>query len=141
MVREIGGLRKDAIEYALNRIDGIKKLRSLKEIKELHKLLALDELPEAIITGSHKSRDGVLVATNRRAVFLHKDQAVEEYPYRNMTSIESHSTWLGIEVYIHTTKGKNKTAIKSVPKDQAASFVQHVQKRISRTGPLRGVFS
>jgi hypothetical protein len=120
------------IQDTLRGSNGISKLLSRREIKELPSILWEDELPEAIITGLYKNNNGLLVATNRRAIFIDKgwvSLTVEDFPYDKISSIEYHTGLLagGIDIYA----SGNKAEIKSVPKDQVRPFAERLRSLIS----------
>ena len=62
------------------------------EIKELPLILWENELPEKLITGTYNNGRGMLVATNRRLIFIDKGMVslkVEDFSYDKISSIES----------------------------------------------------
>jgi len=124
--------KEDAIQEALKNVDGISKFMSKKEIKELPSILWEDELPEALATGTYGTRKGIVVATNRRAVFIDKglmSLTVEDFPYDRISSIEYHTGMLWGSITIYTSG--NKAEIKQVPKDQVRPFAEYLRARVS----------
>jgi len=125
--------REAAIEEALKGIDGVNKFLGKKEIKELPSLLWEDELPEAIATGQYNLKNGIVVATNKRAIFIDKGMmslTVEDFPYDRVSSIEYHTGMMMGSITIYTSG--NKAEIKSVPKNQVRPFAEFLRARISR---------
>lgn len=62
-----------AIDAALKKLDGISKnLPVRREIKELPGILWEGEFPEMLAPGRYNNGSGVLVATDRRVVFVDK---------------------------------------------------------------------
>lgn len=128
--------KEEAIEQALRKIDGVSKLLSRKEVKELPSLLWEDELPEALSTGRYNNGNGIVVATNKRAIFIDKglmSLTVEDFPYDRISSIEFHTGMMMGDITIYTSG--NKAEIKSIPKDQVRPFAEFLRARITSAVP------
>ena len=96
---------EQTIQEALGDLDWWSKSSSRGEIKLLPELLNEAEMPESTITGTYKNGDGILVATNKRAIFVDKGikaLRVEEFLYERITSIEYTTAMLFGGVIINT---------------------------------------
>jgi len=124
------------IENAIKSLTGMEKLLGRKEIKELPSILWEDELPEKIVQGLYNNGNGILVATNKRLIFVDKgvfSLKVEDFPYDKISSFQYSTGMLmgGIEIYA----SGNKAEIKSIAKDQVKPFCEYVRARITKTSP------
>ena len=137
--------KDQSIKEAVRYIDGINKgsFGSKREIKELPKILWEDELPEQIVTGYYNDKSGLLVATDRRMIFLDKgflgQLKVEDFWYDNISSMESTRgiVWGSITVY----SSGNKAVIDKVPKKEIDDFVTAQRNKLAtrsrpRTTPV-----
>jgi len=123
-----------SVENAIKNLSGGSKWLGRGEIKALPSILWEDELPEKIIQGTYNNGSGILVATNKRLVFVDKglmSLKVEDFPYDKITSIQYSTGMLmgGIDVYA----SGNKAEIKNVTKDQVKPFAEYVRARITGT--------
>lgn len=104
-----------------------------KEIMELPKILQSDEVIEHIISGSYEGGLGVLVATNKRLVFVDKGMLwgskVEDFPYDKITSIQYDTGMLMGTIKIHASG--NKADIHNVAKMWTKDFADFVRLKIS----------
>lgn len=124
--------KQQRIETALSGIEGVSKVLTRKEIRELPSILWEDELPEAIITGLYHNHNGILMATNKRAIFIDKglfSLRVEDFAYDKISSIEYRTGMMMGEVDIYASG--NKAEIKSVPNNQVRPSAEHLRARIS----------
>lgn len=123
----------NTVESAIKNLTGAEKFLGRREIKELPKILWEDELPEKIIQGLYNNGNGILVATNKRLIFIDKGMfslKVEDFPYDKITSIQ-YSTGMmfgGMDIFC----SGNKAEIKRVAKDQVKSFADYVRARITK---------
>ena len=122
-----------AIDAALKRMDGISKgLLVKREIKELPSILWEGELPEMLASGFYNNGTGILVATDRRVVFVDKGMLgslkIEDFPYDKISSIESKTGMVAGEITIFVSG--NKELIKSVPKDQARALADFLRNKV-----------
>lgn len=121
-----------SIEKVIKNLSGGEKWLGRGEIKALPSILWEDELPEKIIQGTYNNGSGILVATNKRLVFVDKgimSLKVEDFPYDKITSIQYSTGMLmgGIDIYA----SGNKAEIKNVAKDQVKPFAEYVRARIT----------
>jgi hypothetical protein len=123
----------DEIQKQISSLDGASRLLAFKEIKELPKILWEDERVEQIIQGMYKNGNGVLVATNKRLVFVDKGLVfglkVEDFPYDKITSIQYETGMLMGEITIFASG--NKAEIKYLDKARTRTFAEFVRARIT----------
>jgi len=121
---------QNAIRKALGRASGVEKLFGRMELKALPRLLEEGELPESIIQGRFGGQ-GILVATDRRLLFLDKgllSLRTAEFRYDTITSVE-YGTGL-VYGHITITVAGNASKIDQVIKDRLPTFVQLVRSKI-----------
>ena len=91
-----------------------------REIQQLPHILWEDEIIRDIVQGFYTKGNGVLVATNKRLVFVDKGMGwglrVEDFPYDKITSIQ-YSTGLFLGEIIIYAAG-NKAEIKNVSNER-----------------------
>lgn len=125
--------KEEAIKAAISRLNGAQKWLGRREIGELPNIMWEDELPEMIIQGMYKSGNGILVATNKRLVFVDKGLMwglkVEDFPYDRISSIEYSTGLLFGELKIYTSGNQSK--IEQVVKDQVRGFAEFVRARMT----------
>jgi hypothetical protein len=120
----------EEVREQVGHLDGASKLLGRKEIKELPKVLWKDEAIEQMVQGMYGEGLGVLVATNKRLVFVDKGMLrmrVEDFPYDRISSIEYTTGMLMGSVIIYASG--NKSEIKHVAKDQCQAFANYVRAR------------
>ena len=92
-----------------------------------------DEIVEDAIKGLYKSRNGMLVSTNKRLIFVDKGTLwglnVEDFPYDKISSIQYNLGMISGEITIYTSG--NKAKIDMVIKSECARFAEHVRARIT----------
>jgi hypothetical protein len=122
----------EEIREQIGNIDGASKFLGRKEIKQLPGILWEDERVEKLVQGSYNSGMGVLVATNKRLVFVDKGIGklkVEDFPYDKLTSIQYETGWTMGSITMFASG--NKAEIKNVAKDQCKNFADYVRARIT----------
>lgn len=132
--------KEQSITQAIRYIDSVSKgsFGSKREIKELPKILWEDELPEQVVTGYYNDKPGLLVATDRRIIFLDKgflgQLKVEDFWYDKISSMESTRgiVWGSITIY----SSGNKAVIDKVPKKEIDGFVSAQRNKIATRGRL-----
>ncbi len=104
-----------------------------KEIRELPEILHSDEVIENIVAGSYKGGFGVLVATDKRLVFVDKGMLwgskVEDFPYDRINSIQYETGMLMGTIKIHASG--NKADIQNVANTLIKDFAEFVRLKIS----------
>ncbi len=120
----------EEIREQIAHLDGTSRVLGRKEIKQLPNILWEDERVERIVQGSYNDGLGVLVATNKRLVFVDKGIVglrVEDFPYDRISSIEYSTGLLGGKLTFFASG--NRAEIKYVPKDQCRNFAEYVRAR------------
>ncbi|MFX3672849.1 MAG: PH domain-containing protein [Paenisporosarcina sp.] len=124
----------EEIKNQINMLDGASRLLGIKEIKELPNILWENENVEKLVSGFYAGGNGILVATNKRVLFVNKGLVyglkVEDFPYTNISSIEySTGMLLGkIKFYV----SGNKAEIDNVDKKMTREFAEYVRARITK---------
>ena len=127
--------KDQSINEAIRYIDSISKgsFGSKREIKELPKVLWEDELPEQIVTGYYNDKSGLLVATDRRIIFLDKgllgQLKVEDFWYDNISSMESTRGIVFGSITVYSSG--NKAVIDKVPKNEVDDFVTAQRNKLA----------
>lgn len=92
-----------AIARALRSLS-IAETRSITrdEVKGLPNILSEDELPEAIVSGTYHDSNVVLVATDRRLIFVDEYlDIVKGLYFEDISSIATHQGWMLGSIYIY----------------------------------------
>jgi len=125
--------RLEAIQKQISSLDETGHLLTLKEIKELPKILWEDECVEQIIEGIYSGGNGVLVATNKRLVFIDKGLMfglkVEDFLYNKITSIQYEAGMFFGKITIFASG--NKAEIESLGKSRTRVLAEFVRTRIT----------
>jgi Bacterial PH domain/Short C-terminal domain len=123
----------EEIKAQLEHLDGVSKLFGRKEIKELPNILWEDEKLEKLVQGFYAKGNGILVATNKRLIFIDKGLMyglrVEDFPYDKISSIQYSTGMLLGKITIFTSG--NKALIEQIDKSQVKQFGEYVRARIS----------
>jgi Bacterial PH domain/Short C-terminal domain len=123
----------EEIKLQINKIDKASKLLGRKEIKELPSILWEDESVEMLIQGIYGNNLGILVATNKRLIFVDKKiigVKVEDFPYEKLTSIQYETGVLTGKLSIFASG--NRANITNVsPKNLVRDFSEYVRSQIS----------
>ncbi|MEX1997644.1 MAG: PH domain-containing protein, partial [Candidatus Andersenbacteria bacterium] len=85
--------------------------------------------------GSKGVRSGVFIATDRRVVFFSKKMIgydMEEFPFSNISSIESSKGIMGHSISFHASG--NKVKMKWINDGDIQKFIQHVRAHIGKKG-------
>jgi len=114
-----------------------------KEVKLLPEVLADQEIVGQVVSGIYNKGIGILVATQRRLVFIDKGLfglKVEEFPLQKISSIQYELGLLGGKIKIHTSS--NVAEISSVETEATKQFVGHVRASLAEpntpTAPASG---
>ena len=123
----------EEIKIQIQRLDGVSRLLGRREIRELPNILWEDEIVEKIVQGLYENGQGILVATNKRLLFVDKGLIyglrIEDFPYDKITSIQYETGLLFGKIKIFASG--NKADIEQVDKKQARDFAEYVRARIS----------
>lgn len=130
--------KQAAIDDALNKISGAGKFLTKREIKELPSVLWDGELPMHLVDGRYNKGYGILVATDRRLVFMDKglfSLKVEDFPYDRILSVEAKTGMVMGQLTIHTAAGKEE--IQQVTKERVHPLAEWIRANIreDKTSP------
>ena len=125
----------EEIKLQIKNLDGVEIILGRKEIKELPNILWSDEVVENVIQGTYNNGNGILVATNKRLVFVDKGLVfglkVEDFPYDKVSSIQYETGLVFGSLTIFTTG--NKAIITNVLKGKVRIFSDWVRARITKS--------
>ncbi len=128
----------EEVQQQIAKIEGASRFIPRKEIKELPSVLGADECIEQLTPGFYNGGIGLLVATNRRLVFVDKGMLyglrVEDFHYDRISSIQYKTGLLLGEITIFASG--NRAEISQVEKSMVRQFGEYVQTRIGRPPPL-----
>jgi len=103
-----------------------------REVKELPNILWDDEQVLDLVQGFYNNSPGILVATQKRLLFVDKGMLgglkVEDFPLDKISSLQ-YSTGMLLGEITAFTSG-NKAIIKNVDKSQTRTFAEGVRARI-----------
>ena len=123
----------EQVKTQIKRIDGLSKFLGKREIKELPNILWENENVENLIQGTYNNGNGILVATNKRLVFIDKGLLyglkVEDFPFDKISSIQ-YSTGMLLGKLTIFASG-NKAIIDNVDKQRVRIFGDFVRNKIS----------
>lgn len=123
----------DEIKIQIKTLDGMQAFMGRREINELPNILAHNEPVLNIVQGFYSGGNGILIATDRRLVFIDKGMIyglkVEDFPYDKLTSIQYETGLLLAKITLFTSG--NRALIDNVDKKQARTFSEAVRERLS----------
>ena len=124
---------QEEVKRQISSLNGFERLLGRKEIKELPTILWDDERVEHLVQGLYDKGNGLLVATNKRLIFVDKGRLyglrVEDFPYDKISSIQYKTGFMTGEITVYTSG--NKAEIQNVEKGQVRVFCESVRARIS----------
>ncbi len=127
-----GMTREQMIEHQI-KLCGAKSFLNRKEVKELPHILWEDETVEKIAQGFYKGGTGILVASNKRLIFIDKGMlyglTVEDFPYDKINSIQ-YKTGLALGNITIFASGNN-AVIDNMQKGEVKPFAEYVRARIT----------
>lgn len=123
----------EEIKLQIKSLDKVSKYLGKREIKQLPDILWEDEKVESIVQGMYSKGLGILVATNKRLVFVDKGMiyglTVETFPYKNISSIQYSTGLLYGKLTIFSSG--NKSEIDNVGKKEVRLFSEFVRNKLS----------
>lgn len=123
----------DEISSQLRQLGGYEKWLGKREIQALTTILWEAEQVTGGVQGLYGSRMGLLVATDRRLIFLDKSMTgrlrVEDFPYDKITSIQYETGWIQGKICIYASG--NRADITAITKAQVQPFAETIRARIS----------
>lgn len=124
------------VKTQIRSLEGANKLIDSKEIKELPNILEEGETVKKVAKGFYEQRDGILVATNKRLIFIHKGVlfgfGIEDLTYDKLTSVQHKLDPTFGTITILTSD--DRMDIQRVDKKQAISFSKYAREKIARSG-------
>ncbi len=127
--------KEEKIKEQVKKLDGVSKFLSLREIKELPNILWEDESVENLAQGIYSNGNGLLVATNKRILFVNKGLiwglTVEDFSYDKISSIEYNTGLIFGKIIIYTSG--NKATIDQIEKKKAREFADFARARMTAT--------
>ena len=126
----------ETIRADLAALDDASRILARREIKELPNVLWDDERVKGAVQGRYGRGQGLLVATDRRLVFLDKkligDRVrVEDFPYDKVSSIQYQLKFISAEVTIFTS-GNRAEITDIIPKRAARTFCESVRATMTK---------
>ncbi len=123
------------IQEKIKTLDSGSKIVKKREVKELPGILSEEETIERIIEGNYEEEisTGILVATNKRLIFIVKGLLrlrVEDFPYDKISSIQYEKGIMMGKITIFASG--NKASIRNVSKNQVKDFGDFVREYISQ---------
>lgn len=121
----------DEIKSQLSRLNSASTVLARKEIKELPNILWEDEHIRDAVQGVYNNRIGLLVATDRRLVFVDKglmSLKVEDFQYDKISSIQYQTGWVLGQITIFASG--NRAEIKQIAKNHTPLFAETVRNMI-----------
>ncbi len=128
----------EQIQSQITNLDNISKFGGKKEIKELPNILWEDEVIQKLEEVFYKSGTGILVATNRRLIFINKGMfslKVEDFSYDKITSIEYKKGLLVGEITIYASG--NRATIENIGKNEAQNFAEFIRANLGNMNKVQ----
>lgn len=122
----------DEVQKQIKNKRSLGKFLSRREVKELPSILWEDESVESIIQGTYNNGNGILVATNKRLIFVDKGFVklkVEDFPYDKISTIQYETGMLLGKMSVFTSG--NRAEIKNLVKQETKPFAEYVRARIT----------
>jgi len=124
----------EEVKSQLSYLNGANKFISRGEIKELPKILWEDEIIKKAVPGNYQNGNGMLVATNKRVIFLNKGflggLQVEDFSYDKISSIQYNVGMLMGDITIYASG--NKATIKHIEKSQTRDFADFLRANLDK---------
>lgn len=122
----------ESIEEKIKGFVSYQFIKKLKEIKLLPELLQENEELCRAIAGIYNNGQGLLIATNKRLLFIDKGFVAlktEDFPICNVSSVQFESGMIMGSVKIYCSG--NTAKITHIEKDSAKEFASYVSERLS----------
>jgi hypothetical protein len=122
----------EEIQKQIRNQSDLSKFLAKREIKELPSILWEDETVENIVQGMYVNHMGILVATNKRLLFIDKGLVklkVEDFPYDKISSLQYETGWVSGKISIFTSG--NRAEIERIDKKATKSFAEFLRARIT----------
>jgi hypothetical protein len=122
----------EEVKAKLKNIDGAGMFLSAKEVKALPGILWEDEEIENAVQGYYNNSQALLVATNKRILFVDKgifSLKVEDFSYDKITTVQYETGLIFGKITIYASG--NKSIIDNVGKSQAKNFSDWLRNKIT----------
>lgn len=123
----------EQVREKVKNLDGCSRFLGKWEINELPKILWEDEDILRLSDGVYNQGLGIVVATNKRILFLNKgilSSQIEDFAYNKISSIQCNKGIALASLVIYTAG--NKAVIDSMGKEDAQYFADCIRARISQ---------
>lgn len=123
----------EQVKEKVKNLDGCSRFLGKWEINELPKILWEDENILRLSDGYYNQGVGIVVATNKRILFLNKgifSSQIEDFAYNKISSIQCNKGLVLASLIIYTAG--NKAVIDNMGKDDAQYFADCIRARISQ---------
>lgn len=124
---------KEEVLAKIKNLDGASKFLGKWEINELPKLLWEDEEIMRLSDGTYNQGLGLVVATNRRIIFINKGLLscqVEDFAYNKISSIQCNQGVILGTLIIYSAG--NRACIDNMEKKAAQYFADYIRAKISQ---------
>ena len=125
------------VQRQVERLSLSSQLLGRKELRELPNILWDDEEVLDVVQGFYNNGTGILVATQKRLIFVDKGLLygikVEDFPLDKISSIQYETGMMFGTITIFTSG--NKAIIKNVEKARARTFSEGVRARVGSKPP------
>lgn len=122
----------EEIKAQISDFSNAKGIMNKKEIKALPEILWQDEVVKKACSGAYKLDIGLLVATNKRVIFISKSLfslKVEDFAYDKITSTQYSTGMIFGDIIIYAAG--NKAKIKDIDKHDAKDMAEFIRAFIS----------
>ena len=123
--------REEIISQIRNQ-SNMSKFLAKREVKELPSILWEDEIVENIVQGMYANNFGLLVATNKRLLFIDKGLirlVVEDFPYDKITSLQYETGLVQGRIIVFVSG--NRAEIRNIEKAAVKNFTEFVRARVT----------
>ena len=125
--------KDEAIAHVIRNMSDFDKGRTTREVAELPSVLWEDELPEMATAGVYHFHNGMLVATDRRVLFIDKgliSLKVEDFGYDRISSVESKTGMMMGEIKLYTAG--NSETFDNIEKGEVRAFADFIRSKINK---------
>lgn len=133
---EEGDLRGDITVIADSKLSRQIRFAVRRELKKLPDVLAEGEVIETMAQGAYDRKNGLVVLTDRRVVFLEEGMMrhrLEDFPYAKISSVQSEKGMMYGKVTIFASG--NSAKIENVhPKERAVEIGDFIRNRLDSVG-------
>lgn len=124
----------EEVKQQVSYLSGGSAFLSKAEIKELPKILWEDEEIKKAVQGFYQNGNGLLVATNKRVIFLNKGLfgglQVEDFSFDKISSIQYNVGFITGDLTIFASG--NKATIKNIEKGSVRDFADYLRANLDK---------